>query len=109
MIGKMNQSVTVYTASFSSDGIGGREKTLNSIGEYWALVDFLSGDEREHAMRNADKTSVSFTMHNFSGFPVSTTSVIEFDGVNYDVVDREYVGAQQLYIKFKAVAGEHIE
>ena len=76
MIGKMNQSVTVYTASFSSDGIGGREKTLNSIGEYWALVDFLSGDEREHAMRNADKTSVSFTMHNFRLHLLNPQSIV---------------------------------
>lgn len=108
MIGQMDQVVTVYTSSFTDDGVGGRETTLTNFGQYWAFVEHLSGDEREHAMRNADKVSVSFTMHNFAGMPVSTTSIIEFDGVSYDVVDREYVGTQRLYIKFKGVAGEHL-
>lgn len=108
MIGRMNQLVTVYTSSFIPDGIGGREKTTASIGEYWALVEHLGGDEREHALRDADKMSVAFTMHNFEGFPVSTTSIIEFNGVKYDIVDREYVGTQQLYIKFKGVGGEYL-
>jgi len=108
MIGQMNQVVTVYTASFAADGMGGREKTTTSIGQYWARVDHLGGEEREHALRDADKMSVAFTMHNFEGFPVSTTSIIEFNGVKYDIVDREYVGTQQLYIKFKGVGGEYL-
>lgn len=108
MIGRMNQVVTVYISSFTPDGMGGREKTITSIGEYWALVEHLGGEERENALRDADKMSVAFTMHNFEGFPVSTTSNIEFNGVKYDIVDREYVGTQQLYIKFKGVGGEYL-
>lgn len=108
MIGRMNQVVTVYISSFTPDGIGGREKTNTSIGEYWALIEHLGGEEREHALRDADKMSVAFTMHNFEGFPVSSTSSIGFNGVKYDIVDREYVGTQQLYIKFKGVGGEYL-
>ena len=107
MIGKMDQVVSVFTASFAGDDFGGRVETLTQLpGAFFAEVAHLSGDEREHAMRDADKTSVSFKMHNFDGFPASTTSVLVWGGVKYDVVDREYTGNQRLYVTFKAVSGD---
>ena len=108
MIGEMDQVVSVFTAEYTPDGIGGTEKTLVDLGQYWAKVTHLSGDEREHAQRNADKISVSFKMHNFEGFPASTTSQISWNGSMYDVVDREFDGNQRLYVVFKTVSGEYL-
>jgi len=108
MIGQMDQVVTIFTASYASDGVGGREKTLNNHGDFWAEASHLSGDEREHAQRDADKISVSFKMHNFEGFPVSTTSQIKWNGVIHDVVDVGFEGNQRLYVTFKTVAGEYL-
>ena len=109
MIGKMDQVVEIFTTSFSPDGIGGSDRSIVSAGQYWAEVKHLSGDEREHALRDADKTSVSFKMHNFEGFPVDTTSYINWSGIRYDVVDKDFDGAQRLFVIFKTVAGEQIE
>lgn len=108
MIGKMDQVVEVFTTTYVPDGFGGRERTITSIGQYFAEVDHLSGEEREHAMRDADKVSVSFKMHNFEGFPVNTTSYLDWQGMRYDVVDRDFEGAQRLYVVFKTVEGESI-
>ena len=106
MIGKMDQVVEPFTASFVDDGIGGREETLSTLGQVWSHVEFLSGEEREHAMRNSDKQSVKFTMHNVDGFPLSSTSVIDWNGHRYDVVEAAYEGSQNLYVSLKAVSGE---
>ena len=56
----------------------------------------------------ADKVSVSFKMHNFEGLPVNTTSYIDWDGMRYNVVDRDFEGAQRLYVIFKTTEGEVI-
>lgn len=109
MIGKMDQTVEIFTTTFTDDGMGGRERSIASGGQYFAEVDHLSGEEREHAMRDADKVSVSFKMHNFDGFPVNSTSYIDWNGMRYDVVDRAYEGAQRLFVVFKCVEGESIE
>lgn len=109
MIGDMDQSVEIFTTTFTSDGMGGSDRTITSGGNYFAKVSHVAGEEREHAGRNADKISVSFTMHNFEGFPVSTTSFIDWAGQRFDVVDREYEGPQRLRVTFKTVAGESIE
>jgi head-tail adaptor len=106
MIGAMDQVVEPFAASFVDDGFGGREESLLSLGQMWAKVEFLSGEEREHAMRNADKQSVKFTMHNFDNSVIGTTSVIVWNGVKYDVVEPSFDGNQRLYVSFVAVAGE---
>ena len=106
MIGKMDQSVVLYTAEYTPDGYGGNSVALMNSGVFYAEVEHLSGEEREHAMREQSKQSVSFKMHNFEGFPRTTTNVIEWLGVKYDVVDVDYSGSQNLFIIFKTVAGE---
>lgn len=108
MIGKMDQVVEIFLTAYTPDGMGGSERTITSGGQYFAEVDHLAGDEREHAMRDADKQSVAFKMHNFQGFPVNTTSYIDWDGVRHDVVDKGFEGAQRLFVIFKTVAGEQI-
>ena len=109
MIGKMDQSVEIFTTAFTPDGLGGFTREISSGGQYFSEVEHLSGEEREHAMRDADKKSVSFKMHNFDGFPVNTTSYINWNGQRFDVVDKDFEGAQRLYVIFKAVEGEQVE
>ena len=104
----MDQVATIYTASFVTDEIGGRVKTLSSIGQFWCEVIFETGEEREHAMRDADKDVVSFRFHNYQGFPASTTSVIEWSGGRYDVTSVGFEGSQNLYVVIKGQRGEDI-
>ena len=108
MIGQMDQVVEVFVTSYTSDGLGGRERSITSAGQYFANVATITGDEREHADREAYKQAAKFKMHNFSGFPVNTTSYIDWNGQRYDVTLDGYLGAQDLYITYSGVAGEQI-
>ncbi len=110
MIGKMDQSVVLYTAEYTPDGYGGNSVTLTSAGVFYAEVETLSSktgvEEREHAMREQFRMMASFRMHNFEGLPKASTSVIEWLGVKYDVAGIDYDGPQNLFVVFKGVAGE---
>jgi head-tail adaptor len=108
MIGKMDQVVEIFTASYVTDDIGGRAETLTTNGQFWSEVVFLTGEEREHAMRDADKDVVAFRFHNYEGFPASTTSVIQWNGNRFDVSEIAYEGSQNLYVVLKGQRGEDI-
>ena len=106
MIGSMDQVITLFDSVLTPDGFGGNSQQLVSKGQFFAKVNHLTGEEREHAGRNAQKQSVSFTMHNISSSNGVNTSVIEWSGFRYDIVDVEFSGNQNLYITYKCVRGE---
>jgi SPP1 family predicted phage head-tail adaptor len=106
MIGKMDSLVDVYTAAFAPDGMGGRERTLVHYDQMWAKIEHGGGEEKEHAMREADRNKIMVTVHNYDGLPIATTSVIEINGVKCDVIDRDFTNPSRLFIKFTCVSGE---
>lgn len=108
MIGKMDQVVEIFTASYVTDDIGGRVEALTTGGQFWAQVIFLTGEEREHAMRDADKDTASFRFHNYEAFPASTTSVVQWNGLRFDVTELAYEGSQNLYVVLKGQRGEDV-
>jgi SPP1 family predicted phage head-tail adaptor len=103
VIGKLDQRVTIQTATLAADGGGGSTKTWAALATVWARVVPKTGRESMEADRVNATSSFLFVIRNRSD--VNETCRFVWAGETYNVRNVRRTGTRTMYLEIDAERG----